>query len=103
MASGDSYEGFTAANGFLFHPMIGRHQHSITYQNELDAGIHDVGLVFNSKAQTSNLKWFRKYSNSQTKYGISDAEVPEFPRNKYVFFQARNFIVDIYYLEDSLE
>jgi hypothetical protein len=103
MASGDSSEGSAAANGFLFHPMIGRHQHSITYQKKLEAGIHDVGLVFNSSAQEGSIEWFRKSTDSQGKYGISDAEVPEFPRNKYVFFQARNFIVDIYYLEDSLE
>ena len=101
--AGDGFSGNIAANGFLFHPMIGRHQHSITYQNTLEAGIHDVGLVFLGAAQTHNNDWIRYYDNSQAYYGISDAELPNFPRNKYVFFQARNFIVDIYYLDDSLE
>ena len=102
-ATGDPIESIVAANGFLFHPMIGRHQHSITYQRKLEAGIHDVGLVFNSNAQTSNISWIRRFDNSEKFYGITDEEIPEFSRNKYVFFQARNFIVDIYYLEDSLE
>ena len=105
--SSDAYFENTAANGFLFHPMIGRHQHSITYQKTLDAGIHDIGLMFKSEAQTSNLHWFRfggaTDGTSQKLWGLTLAEIPEFPRNKYVFFQARNFIVDIYYLEDSLE
>ena len=101
--AGDSYHNRTAANGFLFHPMIGRHQHSITYQKRLDAGIHDIGLTFASNAQTSDMRWFRYAGSSSAWYGVSDSEIPEFPRNKYVFFQARNFIVDAYYLDDSLE
>tara|TARA_R110000737_G_scaffold32426_4_gene50889 strand:+ start:176 stop:1051 length:876 start_codon:yes stop_codon:yes gene_type:complete len=101
--TGDPYAGFTAANGFLLHPMIGRHQHSITYQEKLKAGIHDVGLMFSASAQTGDNDWFRKEDNSEYYYGLEKTGTPEFPRNKYVFFQARNFIVDIYYLEDSLE
>lgn len=101
--TGEPYTGFIAANGFLFHPMIGRHQHSITYQKKLEAGIHDVGLMFRASAQEIDNNYFSKFTNSSKYYGLEDAEMPEFPRNKYVFFQARNFIVDVYYLEDSLE
>ena len=101
---GDEPLGNTAANGFLFHPMIGRHQHSITYQETLDAGIHDVGLKYKGQPQKSGVEWFRKFTGGPVPmYGLQEAEIPEFPRNKYVFFQARNFIVDVYYLEDSLE
>ena len=99
----DVYSGKVAANGFLFHSMIGRHQHSITSQHILEPGIHDIGLKFKPAYQQGYQRWFRQYgfsdSFAQEHYGLTYAEIPTFTRNKYVFFQARNFIVDAYYIE----
>jgi hypothetical protein len=95
--------------GFLFFPMIGRHQHNILLQTTLEPGVHDLGLVFTGKVISKypgpdygllDFFWANKYGADRYDRGSVD-ERPAFPKIKNIFFLARNFIVDCYY-EDNV-
>ena len=94
--------------GFLFFPMIGRHQHNILLQTSLEPGVHDLGLVFTGKVISSSTPdyglldyfWASKQAADAYNRGSVD-ERPAFPKIKNIFFLARNFIVDCYY-EDNV-
>ena len=94
--------------GFLFFPMIGRHQHNILLQTTLEPGVHDLGLVFTGKVIVSappdygllDYFWASKQAADLYNRGSVD-ERPAFPKIKNIFFLARNFIVDCYY-EDNV-
>ena len=102
------FQTFTVNNANIFMPMIGRHQHHIVCQVDLSEGVHNVGLVFKPKAMSS-----MSMSHAEIKYS-SDAsfqdrkefpkiEAPRIPRNKNVFFLARNLVVDCYYKDNDPE
>ena len=95
--------------GFLFFPMIGRHQHNILLQTTLEPGVHDLGLVFTGRVLSRppgpdygllDFFWANKRAADYNDRGSVD-ERPAFPKIKNIFFLARNFIVDCYY-EDNV-
>ena len=95
--------------GFLFFPMIGRHQHNILLQTTLEPGVHDLGLVFTGRVISAapgpdygllDFFWANKRGAEKFNRGSVD-ERPAFPKIKNIFFLARNFIVDCYY-EDNV-
>jgi len=96
--------------GFLFHPMINRHQHHIQCQVRLRPGVHDIGLSFEPQqiARFAKIEeyplldwfWSNQYIADFTGR-VSTAMRPGFPKIKHIFFLARNFIVDAYY-EDNV-
>ena len=93
-----------ANNGFILHPMIGRHQHFMSFQVELNEGVHDIGLVFNPNMQTDkNYRMHYRFSDTEEKYGFTDAETPYFPYRKHIIFKSRNMIVDAYYKDNLPE
>jgi len=89
--------GKTAINGFLEFPMISRHQHFFNIQLQLPEGVHDLGLVCYPRESTeTGYNILTHYGTDlQKHYGFTDK--PFLPRSKFIFFQARNFIVDAYY------
>ena len=89
--------GLDAINGFLEFPMIGRHQHFFNIQLEMAEGVHDLGLVcFPIQHLENGYNILTHYGTDlQKRYGFTDK--PFLHRNKFIFFQARNFIVDAYY------
>jgi|TARA_R110001583_G_scaffold122501_1_gene273753 hypothetical protein len=89
--------GHPAINGFLEFPMIGRHQHFFNIQLDLAEGVHDIGLAcYPVKGNEVGYPILTHYiSHSPTRYGFS--EKPFIDKSKFIFFQARNFIVDAYY------
>lgn len=93
--------------GFLFLPMIGRHQHNILLQTHLEPGIHDIGLVFEGRQYRDVpdyplLDWYWTNEAAAVYRGRGSLDNrPGFPKFKHIFFLARNFIVDCYY-EDNV-
>ena len=106
---GAPHEYIYTQRGFIFNPMIGRHQHHILYQTRLSPGIHDIGLSFRPQSIHS-LTEYTDYplldyywsnpvmSEAHDRGGVEGR--PGFPKIKHIFFLARNFIVDVYY-EDN--
>jgi hypothetical protein len=114
-------------NGYLILPMIGRHQHNMVLQVDLDAGIHDVGIVFEPRSQANEpsvpLQDRMSSTSRGTTYtdGYSDETIidrgidddydiwfgvshdlrPKIMRRKNVFFSARNLVVDCYYNDNE--
>ena len=93
------------SRGFIFLPMIGRHMHHFTYQQTLNEGVHDIGLVFEARQGTGTYSWISKYKHDKTSFrdyfNFPKDEEPKFLTEKHVFFLARNLIVDAYYLKNT--
>ena len=93
-----------AQQGYLFFPMIGRKQSHLIYQIELGTGTHNIGLVCKCFNQGS-VSW--RYSYSEDSLVECDgnkfpsSQWPKFPQSKMIFVQARNFIVDAYYTNNT--
>ena len=93
------------SRGFVFLPMIGRHQHNILMQIQLPPGVHDIGLVFqpNNIHDVTNVPEYRLLDNQWRNARDLDPgrdslqECPRFKKIKHMYFLARNFIVDCYY------
>tara|TARA_R100001163_G_scaffold53028_1_gene40398 strand:+ start:4989 stop:5954 length:966 start_codon:yes stop_codon:yes gene_type:complete len=88
--------------GFIFLPMVGRHQHSIMVQYRLDAGVHDIGLVFEPGRPPVDEyrildRLFSTGSAAEEFRGSSPEAAPSFPKSKHIFFLARNLVVDCHY------
>lgn len=99
--------GHQQQQGYLILPMIGRHQHHIAIQIDLDAGVHDVGLIFNARSQSEEPSVpVQDFLSAQTLddpdeynlwYGMDEPLKPKISRHKNIFFSARNLVVDCYY------
>ena len=93
------------SRGFIFLPMISRHLHHFTFQQTLNEGVHDIGLVFEARQGTGTYPWITRYRDNKedfsTYYNFSKDEEPKFLREKNVFFLARNLVVDAYYLRNT--
>jgi len=89
--------GHVAINGFLEFPMIGRHQHFFNIQLDLAEGVHDLGLACYPKRSIEVGYPILTHYNTDTENKYGFVEKPFTDRNKFIFFQARNFIVDAYY------
>jgi len=88
--------GEVAINGFLQFPMVGRHQHFFTTRVQLSEGVHDIGLRCRPiKHLTDGYDVLFHHAPKIDKHGFT--ERPELPMRKFIFFEARNFIVDAYY------
>lgn len=94
----DELHDHIVANGFMFLPMIGRHQHFMFCQRQLKEGVHDIGLVFEPHRQTEkNYRMQIRYADTDNRYGLPESDIPHFPYRKHIIFKARNLIVDAYY------
>ena len=93
-----------AQQGYLFFPMIGRKQSHLIYQIELEAGTHNIGLVCKCLSH-GTCQWRYSYSEDSLVEGdgnkFPSSQWPEFPESKMIFVQARNFIVDAYYTNNT--
>ena len=93
-----------AQQGYLFFPMIGRKQSHLIYQIELGTGTHNIGLVCKCFNQGS-VSWRYSYSEDSLVEGdgnkFPSSQWPKFPQSKMIFDQARNFIVDAYYTNNT--
>lgn len=93
-------DGAWVANGFIEFPMIGRHQHSITFQTTLQKGIHDIGLVYRTVRQTEEDYEVKINDPIEVKrHGFTSEDRPYLDNKKFVVFKARNLIVDAYYTD----
>jgi hypothetical protein len=95
-----------AQRGFIFLPMVGRHQHSIMVQLRLDAGVHDIGLVFEpNRPPEQEYRILDRYFSTDSaadEYRNSNPDAaPSFPKSKHIFFLARNLVVDCYYEKNT--
>ena len=94
-----------AARGFVFLPMIGRHQHHFTAQYQLNEGIHDIGLAFEARQNSGDLDWINSYQDDvyrwEQRHGFSKSDEPKYQNEKHIFFLARNMVVDAYYLNNT--
>ena len=90
-------------NGKVFFQMIGRHQHSISRQVKLNAGVHDIGLVFKAREQSRKHKIKVHYSTGlyPSFYGFTAQESPVFMEKKMIFFMNRNTIIDVNYVSNK--
>lgn len=92
--------------GFIFLPMIGRHQHSIMVQFRLKPGVHDIGLVFEPNRPPDDEyrildKWFSTDTAADEYRNSNPDAAPSFPKSKHIFFLARNLVVDCYYEKNT--
>ena len=85
--------------------MIGRHQHHMHMQIELNAGVHDIGLVFSAMGQTEKQSVAVAFSpeseDPDTLYGFTKAEQPVFQRRKMIFFMNRNIVIESNYISNK--
>lgn len=81
----------------MFFNMIGRHQHSISMQVNLDPGIHDIGLAVKASKQGMKNSMGMHWEPTDAIYGFKKAETPCFNVRKQMFFMNRNFVVDVNY------
>ena len=105
-ASGEMLSATISQNGYIFMPMIGRHQHHITFQVDLAEGIHDIGLVFKANAVTSSQSTLSSADHMDEGYflslkGFPKPSAPKVPNSKNVFFLSRNLVVDCYYKDND--
>lgn len=94
------------SRGFILLPMIGRHQHHVTAQVHLNAGIHDIGLVFKPRVLSGITRWINPYQHNSSEFRENfkfqrNSGSPEYPREKHIFFLARNLVVDSYYTSNT--
>lgn len=85
----------------IFFNMIGRHQHSISMQVNLEPGIHDIGLAVRSLPQDPKNEMATMFTPTDSVYGHKQEETPCFNVRKQIFFMNRNFVVDINYTGNS--
>ena len=95
-----------ASRGFPFMPMIGRKQQHIIYQASMSEGVHDIGLVFMANENSGFQRWINPEMYSASKFSDKykfhrNTGSPEFPREKQIFFLARNLVVDGYYVTNT--
>ena len=92
-------------HGKIFFQMIGRHQHHIHAQVELDAGVHDIGLGFSAVGQTEKqevaLFFDPEGEDPDVLYGFTKAEQPVFQRRKMIFFMNRNIVIESNYISNK--
>ena len=95
-----------AQDGYLHMPMIGRRQHHITAQLDLNQGVHQIGLVFKgydvSRRPITQTAIIHQNNNQFAENKeIAKDSVPKIERAKNIFFLNRNFIVDCYYKNNT--
>ena len=97
--------GFHINKGELLIPMINRKVYNMHFQTELNAGIHNIGVVYSGQSKTDEPSypvknyWYASEGYSQF-FGHELSDQVKLPKHKNVFFLSRNFIVDAYAIED---